>query len=98
VQPQALNAYKAFKDLGTVEAFEWYKCKNGIHLPATCKGPTRSDSLLLHFSLVRHVVDMDVTSELEINVHTPFRVHFDFVAQIEPPMKWDTYSKFLALV
>ena len=80
---------KTFKDLGTVEAFEWYKHRNGILLPPTCKGSTRNDTLLIHPSLVRHLVDMDVKSELEINVHTPLRVHFDFITKTAPQMKWD---------
>ena len=89
VPPQTLNSYKAFKDLGTVEAFEWFHQKNGIQLPATCRGSTRNDTCLLHPCLVRHLVDMDVKNEFEINIHTPLRIHFDFELYIEPELRWD---------
>ena len=38
--------HRFFKDMGAVEAFQWYKTQAGRDLPPTCAGSTRNDSAL----------------------------------------------------
>ncbi len=89
IAPQKLPAFQAFKNIGTVEAFELFFHRFGYQLPPTCRGSTRHDTCLIHPILARHIVDMDVNSKFAINDHTPLRIHFDFEVGIKQNFHWE---------
>lgn len=66
-----LPAYQYFRDLGAVEAFQWYFSKNGVQLPPTCGGSTRNDSAIFHPVIACWIESMKVPSEHQMDMHTP---------------------------
>lgn len=65
-----LPAYQYFKDLGAVEAFQWFEAKHGFQLPPTCAGSTRNHSMIFHPLVAGWIHDMEVACEHQIDVHT----------------------------
>ena len=72
-----LPAYQFFRDLGAVEAFQWYSAKTGSTLPPTCGGSTRNDSAILHPHVAEWICDMHVMDEHQIDMHTPLFIDFN---------------------
>jgi len=65
-----LASFQFFKDLGAVEAFQWYQSKFGVLLPATCGGSTRNDSAIFHPDIAGWIEDMQVLPEHQIDMHS----------------------------
>ena len=66
-----LASFQFFKDLGAVEAVQWYQSKFGVLLPATCGGSTRNDSAIFHPDIAEWIEDMQVLPEHQIDMHAP---------------------------
>ena len=43
-----LSALQFFRDIGAVEAFQWFHAKHGFQLPPTRAGATRNDSAIFY--------------------------------------------------
>ena len=95
---QELPAWQALLHLGYVEYFEFHKARFNQVLPATCRGVTRHDTLLLPPCLQSLVVgaEVDVKSR-RFDTHDPLVVHLS-CAHAAPtwiwrmPKPWTTFG------
>ena len=86
--PVKLASFQYFKDLGAVEAFQWFESRFGETLPPTCAGSTRNDTAIIHPSLIPSISTMSVQSQHQFDIHTPLFIEFD-VCRIEQPLsRW----------
>ena len=93
-----LPSYQFFRDLGAVEAFQWYFAKTGSMLPPTCGGSTRNDSAIIHPHVAEWICDMHVLEEHQIDMHTPLFIDFscDKISEVKYtwrlPQTWAHFS------
>ena len=83
-----LPAYRFFKDMGAVEAFQWYKTKMGKELPPTCAGSTRNDSAFMHPLVAEFLLDMQVVADHNFDPHSPLLIQLNLKQESRSLKKW----------
>ena len=83
-----LPAFKFFKDMGAVEAFQWYKNKTGRELPPTCAGSTRNDSAFMHPLVAELLQDMQVVTDHNFDPHSPLLIQLSLKQENQSMKKW----------
>ena len=74
--PFKLPSSQFFKDLGAIEAFQWYENRYGFKLPATCAGSTRNDTAIIHPFIAACIENMHVDDTYQMDLHTPLFIDF----------------------
>lgn len=83
-----LPAYRFFKDMGAVEAFQWHKTQTGRDLPPTCAGSTRNDSDFMRPFDADFLLDMQVVSDNQFDPHSPLLIQLDVKLERQSRLKW----------
>ena len=95
--PTKLNSFQYFRDLGACEAFSWYQSRFGVTLPATCAGSTRNDTAILHPWLLKYIQNMEVSTEVVFEPHSPLCITFKFDGTVDSQFTWNlpkTWASF----
>ena len=83
-----LPAFRFFKYMGVIEAFQWYKTKTGKDLPPTCAGSTRNDSAFMHPLVAQHLMDMSVVHDHDFDPHSPLLIQLNIDVEKQSLNKW----------
>ena len=88
VRPETLQSWSLFKNMGYVDAFDFYRSKWGCELPPTCNNKTRNDTLLIPTCLQKEIVSIEVLQECHFDKHAPLLVTFRVLRERPHVMKW----------
>ena len=83
-----LPAFRFFRDLGVVEALQWYKSRTGEDLPPTCAGSTRNDSAFMHPVVADLLMDMHVLSDNQFDPHSPLLIQLSTRLETQNHRAW----------
>ena len=83
-----LPAFRFFRDMGVVEAFQWYKSRTGEDLPPTCAGSTRNDSAFMHPIVAELLMDMHVLSDNQFDPHSPLLIQLSTKMETQNCRAW----------
>ncbi|CAE7432363.1 lrrc6, partial [Symbiodinium sp. KB8] len=82
--PQNLACWQQFQAMGYREVFQMWRERFQVHLPATCKGATRHDTVLLPPVLADLAISARVDDTcFDFDAHAPLMVTFKLPAQVE---------------
>ena len=87
--PFKLPSSQFFKDLGAVEAFQWFENRYGSKLPATCAGSTRNDTAIIHPLIAQCITNMQVDNSYQMDLHTPLFIDFKVNTSSLDSYRWD---------
>ena len=74
---QKLDAWPAFSHMGCCEMFDFHRRAFGFELPPTCKGATRFDSMIIHPTLLPHILRIDIGPEHQFADHCAVHVQLN---------------------
>ena len=86
--PESLPVYQMFRDIGAIEANRWFLNKFGTQLPATCKGATRNDTVVLRPVMANYLANVSVVQKHDFDAHSPMLLDFDFDVQPVSGITW----------
>ena len=85
---QKLDAWPFFSHMGCCEMFEFHRRAFGSELPPTCKGATRFDSMILHPTLLPHILRIDIGPEHQFADHCAVHVQLNLPATHLASQTW----------
>ena len=85
---QKLDAWPFFSHMGCCEMFEFHRRAFGFELPPTCKGATRFDSMIIHPSLLSHILRIDIGPEHQFADHCAVHVQLNLPATHLASQTW----------
>ena len=87
--PQNLACWQQFQAMGYREVFQMWRERFQVHLPATCKGATRHDTVLLPPVLADLAISARVEDTcFDFDAHAPLMVTFKLPAQAPCRPMW----------
>ena len=104
IRPEALPSWNLFRDLGFVDAFQYFEQRWGYQLPPTCNQKTRHDTILIPKILQPFVKDIQVLEDFSFDKHSPLRLIFDvpferpFLERWSMPKSWRDLNVMPGLV